>query len=105
MAKYLVVYKGGMPAEPPTPKAREKSMAAWTKWFTKLGAAVTDMGSATGPAMTMGTDGATKKGASSKLSGYSMVEAKDMAAALKLVKGCPHFKSGGTIEVHETIAM
>ena len=33
--------------------------------------------------------------------GYSMIEASDLAAAIKLAKGSPMLRSGGTVEVRE----
>ena len=39
---------------------------------------------------------------SSSLSGYSIISADSLDAAIALVKGCPVLSSGATIEVRET---
>jgi hypothetical protein len=47
-------------------------------------------------------DGAVSGGGSSSLSGYSIISADSLDAAIALVKGCPVLSSGATIEVCET---
>jgi hypothetical protein len=78
-------------------------MQAWGGWFGGLGAAVTDMGNPFGAStrVTAGGEGATSSG----LSGYSIVEADDLAHAAKLADGCPIFAGGGAVEVFEAIPM
>ena len=39
----------------------------------------------------------------SSLTGYSILEAADLKAALKLAEGCPVLMSGGTVDVYEAI--
>ena len=34
--------------------------------------------------------------------GYSILRADDLAAALELARGCPQLAAGGTVEVYET---
>jgi hypothetical protein len=99
MANYVFVYKGGRPAATP-----EAAMAAWGQWFGELGAAVVDGGNPFGPSKTVGGHGVSD-GASSSLSGYSVLKADSLAAAAALAKGCPVLAGGGTVEVYETIKM
>jgi hypothetical protein len=102
MPKYLLVYHGGSLPEDET--ARAAGMAAWGAWFGSLGDAVVDGGAPTGAAKTINPDGATKDGGGANpVSGYSIVSAGDLDAALALAKGCPLLSSGGSIEVAETI--
>jgi hypothetical protein len=42
-------------------------------------------------------------GASSGLTGYSIVAADSLGAASELAKGCPVFANGGSVDVYETI--
>jgi hypothetical protein len=100
MAKYLLSYRGGgMPA---TEKEQAKVMAAWNKWYTKLGAAIVDGGNPIGQSQLITATGDVKKAGKSAISGYTIIEAKSIDAAVKLAKGCPIIKSGGTVEVGET---
>jgi hypothetical protein len=102
MANYVLVYKGGG-GMAPTPAAQEKIMADWGQWFGGLGQALVDGGNPfSGSATSIASDGSTREGASSGLTGYSILKADDLATAANLAKGCPVLSSGGTIEVYET---
>ncbi|HYM55485.1 MAG TPA: hypothetical protein VES97_08990 [Solirubrobacteraceae bacterium] len=101
MANYLLAYKGGGMAQ--TDAEREAAMAAWGGWFGTLGAAIVDAGNPFGPSSTVGSGGAVGDGASSALTGYSVLSADSLAAATELAKGCPVLASGGSVEVYETV--
>jgi hypothetical protein len=104
MTKYLLAYHGGKMAEGEAEQA--KVMAAWGEWFTTLGAAVVDGGAPVGAATTIATDGATSSGGGANpVSGYSLITASDLDAAVNLAKGCPVLQAGGSVEVAETIDM
>lgn len=100
MAKYLLAYRGG--GMPETPEATEKVMAAWGAWFGQLGAAVADPGNPVSKAKTIAADGSVSGDGRSSLSGYSIISADSLDAAIALAKGCPVLSSGATIEVCET---
>ena len=54
----------------------------------------------------MKPDGAVAAdGGANPVSGYSLVEAADLAAAQKIAKGCPILDAGGSVEIAETIPM
>jgi hypothetical protein len=103
MTKYLLGYHGGGMAA--TPAEQEASMAQWTAWFGALGGAVVDMGAPTGAARTVGKTGASTGGGANPLTGYSVIEAANLDAAVNMAKGCPIVTTGGTIEVSEIVAM
>ena len=42
---------------------------------------------------------------SNSMSGYSVVEAADMDAALEMAKACPFLETGGCIEVAQVMVM
>ena len=46
-------------------------------------------------------DGVKLKSASSPLSGYFMIRARDLDEAKRIAATCPHIRHGGTIEVRE----
>ncbi len=100
MANYLLAYKGGGMAS--SDKERAEQMAAWGKWFGGLGAAVVDGGNPCGTSKTVAKDGNVKDGGSG-ITGYSVLKAESLEAAVKLAKGCPLLKAGGSVEVYETI--
>jgi hypothetical protein len=101
MANYVLAYKGGGMAG--TPQEQEQVMAAWGQWFGSLGQALVDGGNPfSGKASAIASDGSVTDGASSGLTGYSILKADDLASATRLAKGCPILTSGGSIEVYET---
>jgi hypothetical protein len=92
MGKYVLVYQAGAMAE--TEEAQQAAMAAWGAWFGSLGAAVVDGG----PSATVG-GGASTTG----LTGYSILEAADLGAAVQMGEGCPILAGGGSVDVYEAI--
>ena len=104
MTKYLLAYHGG--GMPQTPAEQTASMAAWNTWFGALGKAVVDGGNPTGAAKTVGKGGRISDGGGANpLTGYSILEAANLDAAVNLAKGCPIVATGGTIEVGEIMKM
>ena len=104
MAKFVFTYSGGGEM-PESPAERDAVMAAWTSWFQGMGAAVLDMGNPFGHATTVSATG-TKDGATSGVTGYSIVEAADLSSAAGLASACPILSApGGAVEVHEALAM
>jgi YCII-related domain-containing protein len=99
MSKYLLAYHGGAMAE--TQEARDQAMAAWGGWFGQLGPAVVDAGNPiANTRLVTGNGAATTE---NPVSGYSLIEADSLEQATQLAQGCPVLKSGGTVEVGETI--
>jgi hypothetical protein len=104
MPKYVLAYHGG--GAPDSEADQAEVMAAWGAWFGSLGDAVVDGGNPTGASKTLAADGSTTDGGGANpVTGYSLINAADLEAAVSLVKGCPIFAGGGTIEVAEAIDM
>ena len=100
MPKFIFAYHGGK--MPETEEARAAEMAAWGAWMGELGDALVDPGNPAGPSKTVTGNGVEDNGGANPLSGYSLVNAADIDAAVEMAKGCPILKSG-TIEVAEAI--
>jgi hypothetical protein len=101
MANYLLAYHGGGMAE--TEEEQQQVMAAWGKWYQDLGAAIVDGGNPVGRTMMIASDGSTTEGGGADpVTGYTIISADDMDAAVEMSRSCPHLKSGGTVEVGET---
>ena len=99
MANYLLAYKGGSMAQ--TDAEREEAMKRWGAWFGGLGDAVVDAGNPFGPSTSVGQNGGGS-GASSDLSGYSILKAGTLADARQLAKDCPVLAAGGSVDIYET---
>lgn len=78
-------------------------MQAWVGWFASLGDAVVDAGNPIGRNKTVASDGSvTEGGAPNPVTGYSIIRADSLDAAVDVAKTCPQLQSGGSIEVGET---
>ncbi len=98
MSNYVFAYHGGK-----RPESREegaKHMAKWKAWVGGLGDAVVDPGTPLGKSKTVSSSGVSDDGGSNPMSGFSIVKADSMDAALEMAKECP-FLEMGTIEVAE----
>ena len=103
MANYLLLYSGG--SMPETEEEQAAVMSAWTEWFTSLGAAVKDPGNpfTPGAAKTITGDGNVRDGGVAPTgSGYSVISADSLDAAVDLAKGCPVLMGGAEVSVYET---
>lgn len=102
MANYIIAYHGGIKFE--TPEAGAAHMAKWTAWMSGLGDAIVNPGAPLGKSKTVSADGVSDGGGSNSLSGYSIVTADSIGAAVEMAKSCPHLDFG-TIEVAEVMEM
>lgn len=79
-------------------------MAAWGEWMGGLGAALVDGGNPVVQSATVASDGSSSSGGGSNaVTGYSVISAGSLEAAVALVVGCPILASGGSVEVGETV--
>ena len=102
MSNYIFAYHGGK--RPETPEAGAELMARWKAWMGGLGDALVNPGNPVGMSKTVSSGGVSDDGGSNPLSGFSIVKADSMDAALEMAKGCPHLEHG-TIEVAEVMEM
>jgi hypothetical protein len=103
MATFVVLYSGGK--TPATPQEGEASMKEWEAWFKKVGKSVTEMGAPFGKAVSISSAGVKDGGGGNVSNGYSVVEAKSLADAAKMLSGCPIIAEGGKVHVFELMAM
>lgn len=105
MARYMLVYKGEATSmEEMTPEEGAEVMAKWMAWMGKIGPAMSDVGSPFGPGSSVVDDGSM--GSAASLTGYSIVEAENMDAAVSLTDGHPYLSDGGgnyAIDVFELL--
>lgn len=102
MPEFVFAYHGG--EMPETPEEGAKLMERWNIWMQGLGDALIEPGNPVGKSWTVSANGVEHNGGSNPLSGYSVVSADSMEAAVAMVKGCPHLDSG-TVELAEIIPM
>jgi len=102
MPKFLFVYYGGMTETDPV--KQKESMDAWLKWFSGLGKAVVDAGNPTMPGKMLSKSG-SKDIRRDPVTGYSVVQAENLAEALKMAKGSPQLPAGGRLAVYSIMEM
>ncbi|MGH2496698.1 MAG: YciI family protein [Ktedonobacteraceae bacterium] len=102
MASFVLLYSGG--SMPETQAEQAEVMQAWGAWIGKIGSALVDGGNPFTPiAKTISKGGKVSDGPVGALAtGYSVIKADSLDAAVELAKDCPVFLGGGQISVYET---
>ena len=103
MSNYIIAYHGGR--KPESPEEGAKHMAKWKAWVGGLGDAVVNPGTPLGKSKIVSSSGVSDDGGPNAMSGFSIVKADNMDAALEMAKGCPFLELGGTLEVAEVMEM
>jgi hypothetical protein len=103
VTKFIMVYKGeATDMSEMTPEQGAEVMAKWGAWMQAVGSALVDIGSPFGPGRSVVDDGT--QGAPESLTGYSIVAAENLEAAVALTAGHPFLSEGKgdySIEVFE----
>lgn len=102
MSTYIIAYHGGK--KPESPEAGEKHMKKWQDWIKSLGDAVVNPGTPLGPSKLVSATGVSDNSGSDRLSGFAMVKAESLDAAIEIAKNDP-FLAMGTVEVAEVFSM
>ncbi|HZO95849.1 MAG TPA: hypothetical protein VFB42_00605 [Gaiellaceae bacterium] len=98
MPKFVFLYTGG--GTPESEEEGKRLMAAWQGWLAGLGDAAVDRGNP------FGASASASGGATSGISGYTIVEAGSLDEAVGKTRGCPLLEGGrGNVEVYEAIPM
>ena len=102
MASFVLLYSGG--SMPQSEAEQAAVMQAWTAWFSELGSAVADPGNPFTPvAKSIASDGTVSEGSVGPMaSGYSIIKADSLDAAVAMAKRCPVLQGGAKISVFET---
>ena len=110
MSDYLFLYRAG--EMPSSPQDAQQVMQKWMSWFEELAKAghLKDRGQPLDKAgKVVGRKKAVTDGpfaeAKDVVGGFSLVQAKDLAEAAELAKGCPIFDRNGFVEVRPIMKM
>lgn len=94
MSKFIYLYKGpATPMDQFTDELAAEQTAAWGAWMGKVGSALVDGGAPFAGGGTSIVDDGSTAGATD-LTGYTIVEAADLAAAKALTEGHPFLTEG-----------
>ena len=96
MANFLLTFYGG--SMPESQEEGAKVMQAWTDWFGELGDALIDGGNPISSSKAISPDGSVMD-AQSGPTGYSIIKADSLDAAVETAKGCPVLAGVATLVV------
>jgi len=102
MANFVLLYSGG--SMPETQAEQAAVIQAWTAWYGELGSAVVDAGNPFTPvAKSIASDGTVSEGPVGTMdSGYTVIKADSLDAAVQVARRCPVLQGGARITVYET---
>ncbi len=104
MAKFMLVYLGG--EQPSNQEEGMKHFEEYRAWLMSLGDAVISAANPLKDTHVISTEGGkAQAGSSTMMSGFSVLEAPSIEAAVLMSESCPFLKIGGTLEVSELIEM
>lgn len=103
MSEFIFAYHGG--SMPESEEEGARVMAQWGAWMEGLGSAIVNPGAPVGDSKTVHSDGVNDDGGANPLSGFTVVKADTIDAAIKMAQGCPVLQSGGTVEVAPVMQM
>ena len=103
MAQYMITYLGGEP--PSSPEEGKQHFAKYMDWLSSLGDAAVSPANPLKNTSTVDSDGVVSTGGATSMSGFTIVEADSMDAALLMAKACPFLDIGGSLEVSELMQM
>lgn len=103
MAQYIMTYLGG--DQPSSPEEGKQHFAKYKEWLVSLGDSAVSPANPFKDTRTVHSDGTVTTGSTTSMSGYTVIEADTMEAALVMAKACPFLEIGGSLEVSELIQM
>ena len=103
MTQYLIVYLGGN--QPSSPEEGKQHFSKYMEWLSSLGDSAVSPANPLINTSTVNTDGTVTGGGTTTMSGYTIIEADSMEAALATAKACPFLDIGGSLEVSELVEM
>ncbi len=95
MPNYVMAFRGQPGRVPGALEEQE-----WGNWLGRISGSISDAGNRVGQVRSLPSGGA----AQTVLSGYVVVTADNLAAAMELASGCPGLTQGGGVEVGEILA-
>ncbi|MCK5486912.1 MAG: hypothetical protein KAI86_11905 [Desulfobacterales bacterium] len=95
MSQYVIVYPGG--DQPSSPDESKQHMSKYMDWLSSLGDSVVSPANPLKNTSTVNSDGTVTTGGTTEMSGYTIIKADSMDAALLIAKACPFLDIGGSL--------
>jgi hypothetical protein len=103
MAQYFISYLGG--EKPSSPEAGAQHMKQYRAWLASLGDAAVSPANPLKSTNTVNSDRSVSSRSTTSMSGFTIIKADSMEAALTIAKACPFLDVGGSLEVSELVKM
>ena len=103
MSQYLITYLGT--PKQMSPEQGQQHMSEYKAWLTALGDAAVSPANPLKNTSTVNPDGSVSDGGRTTMSGFTIVEAESMQAALPMAQSCPFLEIGGSLEISELMQM
>ncbi len=103
MSRYMIAYLGG--DKPTNPEEGMRHKSQYLAWLSSLGDAAVSPANPLVHTKTVHPDGTINPGSITSMSGFTIIEADSLEAALSMAKNCPFLEIGGSLEVSELIKM
>jgi len=100
MPQLIIAYHGG--TQSASPEEGAKHGGRFMKWMSGLGDAVVNPGTPLGMSKTLRSEGVSDTGSADGLTGFSIITADNLEAAVAVAQGCP-FLEMGTLEVAQVM--
>lgn len=101
MARFLVTYYAGdMPQDP---ESIAQARRAFAQWAAKTGAALAEVGAPIRSTTTISSDGIHHGTPAGQFMGWSVIEAADGSAAVRLMEDHPFISRGGMVQLNEPV--
>ena len=102
MNNYVILYNGGR--MPESDLEQKQVLKAWEDWYRRVGKALVDEGNPFSPkSRSITSDGKVMDNRGDcNPSGYTIIQAESLEAAVSMAKLCPILKAGANVSVYET---
>ena len=87
MPQYVIVYLGG--DQPSSPEEGKQHFSKYMDWLSSLGDSAVSPANPLKNTSTINSDGTVTTGGTTSMSGYTIIKADSMDAALSIAKACP----------------
>lgn len=103
MPKYMLTYIGGN--QPSTAEEGKAHFAKYMSWLQELGDSALSPANPLKQSVLVNPDGSVTEESATNMSGFTLITADSLEAAVNVAKRCPFLEIGGQLEVSEIVDM
>ena len=103
MAQYIICYFGGN--HPTSPEDAQQHFEKYKQWLTALGDAAVSPANPLKGTRSVSPEGGESEGSVTGMSGFTVIEADSLDAAIDISRSCPFLDIGGSLEVSELLRL